>query len=59
MKQTARLAYDWLLNSATPMGEYGYMKMQRGLPDDAKIPNDEWPTRELVLMVEFLQKWIN
>ncbi|MFW5822279.1 MAG: hypothetical protein ACOCU7_02720 [Tangfeifania sp.] len=49
-EKTAKLAYHWLLNSATPMGEYGYLKMQRGLPDDAKIPDDEWPTRDLVLM---------
>ena len=55
-EKAARLAYDWLLNSATPMGEYGYLKMQRGLPDDAKIPQDEWPTRDLVLMVRASQE---
>lgn len=32
------------------MGEYGYMKMQRGLPPDTEIPDNEWPTRDLLLM---------
>lgn len=32
------------------MGDYGYMKMQRGLPADASIPKDEWLTRDLLTM---------
>ena len=32
------------------MGEYGYVKMQRGLPADAVIPKDEWLTRDLLMM---------
>ncbi len=49
-EKAARLAYHWLLNTATPMGEYGYKKMQRGLPETAGIPVNEWPTRHLMLM---------
>jgi len=49
-KQSARLAYHWLLNTAKPTGEYGYQKVQRGLPNDAKIPDDEWLTRDLVTL---------
>lgn len=30
------------------MGDYGYMRIQRGLPADAVIPNNEWPTRDLI-----------
>ncbi len=43
-------AFQWLINTATPMGDYGYVKMQRGLSDDARIPKDEWPTRDLLVM---------
>lgn len=48
--QAAQKAYQWLITSARPMGEYGYMKMQRGLPPGASIPKDEWPTRDLLSM---------
>ena len=47
---TAKKAFQWLLTSAKPMGEYGYVKMQRGLPADAVIPKDEWLTRDLLTM---------
>lgn len=48
--ETAKKAFQWLTTSARPMGEYGYMKMQRGLPSDAVIPKDEWLTRDLITM---------
>lgn len=48
--KAAKLAYNWLLNVAKPLGDYGYLKLQRGLNDDAKIPADEWLTRDLVTM---------
>ena len=48
--ETAKKAFQWLTTSAKPMGEYGYMKMQRGLPADAVIPKDEWLTRDLLTM---------
>jgi hypothetical protein len=48
--ESAIQAFKWLLNDAKPMGDYGYMKMQRGLPDDADIPADEWLTRDLLNM---------
>lgn len=34
------------------MGDYGYVKMQRGLPETAEIPKNEWPTRDLLTMCE-------
>jgi len=48
--ESAKLAFDWLLNTAKPMGDYGYVKMQRGLPETAEIPKNEWPTRDLLTM---------
>ncbi len=48
--RSAELAFGWLTSSAQPMGEYGYMKMQRGLQDETNIPIDEWPTRDLLVM---------
>lgn len=48
--ETATKAFQWLVGSAKPMGEYGYMKMQRGLPSNAEIPKDEWLTRDLLVM---------
>jgi len=44
----ARSAYQWLVQTAKPMGDYGYMRIQRGLPADTVIPKDEWPTRDLI-----------
>ncbi|MBN1820147.1 MAG: hypothetical protein JW833_05505 [Prolixibacteraceae bacterium] len=49
-KESAELAYKWLVGSAKPMGEYGYVKMQRGLTNNVKIPDDEWLTRDLVTL---------
>jgi hypothetical protein len=48
--EAAKRAFQWLVTSAKPMGEYGYVKMQRGLPADAVIPKDEWLTRDLLMM---------
>jgi len=48
--ETAKKAFQWLITLAKPMGEYGYVKMQRGLPADAVIPKDEWLTRDLLMM---------
>jgi hypothetical protein len=50
--EAARKAFQWLITSAKPMGDYGYMKMQRGLPADAEIPKDEWLTRDLLTMCQ-------
>lgn len=46
----ARQAFSWLTSAAKPMGNYGYMKMQRGLTPEAVIPKDEWPTRDLLTL---------
>ena len=48
--ETAKNAFQWLVTSAKPMGEYGYVKMQRGLNEDAVIPKNEWLTRDLLMM---------
>lgn len=50
-KTAALLSLNWLLNTANPMSDYGYVKMQRGLSDDVQIPKDEWPTRDLITML--------
>ncbi|QLE01820.1 hypothetical protein HX109_09715 [Galbibacter sp. BG1] len=47
---TADTSLDWLLNKATPMGDYGYSKFQRGLSESTKIPSDEWLTRDLIFL---------
>ena len=38
------------MNEAKPMGDKGMSKRQRGLSEDAFIPEDEWMTRDLVTM---------
>ena len=43
-------AADWLMNRAVPMGDYSYSRFQRGLPDQAGIPADEWQTRDLIFL---------
>lgn len=46
-EESAGLGYKWLLQSAKPAGDYGYMRIQRGLSQDTAIPEDEWLTRDL------------
>lgn len=48
-RQAAGAAYAWLMNEAKPLGRHGMNLFQRGLPDDAAVPTDEWPTRDLVM----------
>ena len=50
--ESAKLAFQWLINSAKPMGDYGYVKMQRGLAQTVEIPKNEWPTRDLLTMCQ-------
>ncbi len=42
--------WRWLAHDAQPMGDHGYSRFQRGLPNDTPIPGDEWPTRDLVML---------
>jgi len=49
-KKSAEKSFNWLLTKAKPMGEYGYSKFQRGLPENTVIPKDQYPTRDLILM---------
>ncbi|MBN2807144.1 MAG: hypothetical protein JXR22_10850 [Prolixibacteraceae bacterium] len=46
--EVATKAFQWLSTLAKPMGAYGYVKMQRALPEDIEIPSDEWLTRDLL-----------
>jgi hypothetical protein len=50
-EQVAKDAFQWLHNKAKPMGDYGYVRLQRGLSNEAEIPADEWPTRDLITML--------
>ena len=45
-------AYQWLVAQAQPMGDYGYSRFQRGLPENTPVPADEWPTRDLLTMCQ-------
>ena len=49
-QNTADLTYQWLTTEAQPMGDLGMSKRQRGLPEDAFIPENEWMTRDLVTL---------
>ncbi len=50
--ESAKRAYRWLLTEAEPMGDYGYVRLQRGIPEDTKIPREEWLTRDLLMMCQ-------
>jgi hypothetical protein len=59
-KQSADLAYKWLVKDALPWGEFGFNRRQRGLPENTVIPGDEWMTRELVFFCwGGLEQWKN
>ncbi|MEM8947379.1 MAG: hypothetical protein AAGD11_19550 [Planctomycetota bacterium] len=45
----AHRTYRWLLNNAQPLGDQGFSRRQRGIPYSTPIPQDEWPTRDLVM----------
>jgi hypothetical protein len=51
-KTTALSAMKWLTSKASPMGDYGLSRFQRGMPEDIKIPNDEWQTRHLMMLCQ-------
>ena len=51
-KTTALSAMKWLTGKATPMGDYGFSRFQRGIPEDVEIPDDEWQTRYLVMLCQ-------
>jgi hypothetical protein len=44
----ANAASTWLASCARPMGDVGFTRRQRGLPDDFVVPVDEWLTRDIV-----------
>jgi hypothetical protein len=59
-QHAASLAYHWLTTSAGPVGDLGLSRFQRGIPESAEIPKDEWQTRDLVsLCWASLEHWKN
>jgi hypothetical protein len=48
--RAANKTYKWLRNKAKPMGDFGFSYFQRGLDENAKIPEDEWQTRDLMML---------
>ncbi len=58
--RAADKAFDWLRNAARPMGDYGLSRFQRGLEEEVAIPNDEWQTRDLLMLCQgALEKYVN
>lgn len=47
-EKAAKDAYHWLFEKAKPMGDYGFVRLQRGIPANTNIPKTEWPTRDLL-----------
>jgi hypothetical protein len=57
-REAGEKAFQWLTREARPMGRYGMQVSQRGIPENTKIPDDEWVTRDLVMMVwASLERW--
>jgi len=57
-QESAGLTFGWLTTSAKPMGDIGFSRFQRGLPEDSNIPADEWQTRDLMTLCwTALEKW--
>jgi hypothetical protein len=50
-EMVAKDAFQWLVNKAKPMGDYGFVRLQRGISNETVIPKNEWPTRDLVTML--------
>jgi hypothetical protein len=51
-------AFRWLTSKAKPVGIQGLEPTQRGLPSNTSIPEDEWPTRDLLMMCwAGFEKW--
>lgn len=52
--------FNWLIKEAKPMGDYGFSKFLRGLPETEPVPKDEWQTRDLVsLCWASIEHWKN
>lgn len=57
-RESGEKAFQWLIHTAKPMGRYGFQPFQRGLPPDTPVPEDEWVTRDLVMMCwASLERW--
>ncbi|MCC5928849.1 MAG: hypothetical protein JJU28_06355 [Cyclobacteriaceae bacterium] len=51
-------AFRWLTSTAQPIGIQGLEPFQRGISNESRIPSNEWPTRDLVMMAwAALEKW--
>jgi hypothetical protein len=49
-REAGEKAFHWLTGEARPMGSYGLKKSQRAIDENTQIPEDEWITRDLVMM---------
>ena len=57
-REAGEKGFQWLINHATPLGGYGFQGFQRGIPENTIIPDDEWVTRDLVMMCwASLERW--
>jgi hypothetical protein len=57
-REAGEKAFQWLVRSAGPLGDYGFQVFQRAIPEDTVIPDDEWVTRDLVMMCwASLERW--
>jgi len=57
---TASLTWQWLTQTAKPLGDKGLSRFQRGIPEDTVIPAGEWQTRDLVTLCwAGLELWKN
>lgn len=46
-RQAASQCFQWLNANARPLGNRGFNRRPRGLPNNYQPPADEWPTRDL------------
>jgi hypothetical protein len=57
-REAGEKAFQWLTGEARPMGSYGLKISQRAIPENTPIPDDEWVTRDLVMMCwASLERW--
>jgi len=59
-KITSQKTSKWLNTKAKPMGDYGFSRFLRGLSETDPVPNDEWQTRDLVMLCwASIEHWKN
>lgn len=59
-KVASRKTFNWLTTAAKPMGDYGLSRFLRGLTNNDKVPENEWQTRDLVILCwASIEQWKN